>query len=77
MQQLLLFPLTGQFLFYLRTSCHQGLASLISFVLGEVLDKSLSQILGLCLPFRNIRIRIAGIQDIGIYTPEARWVLQC
>ena len=51
----------------LRTCCNQSLASLVAFVLGEVLDESASQILCLLVPLGSFCIGITRIQDCRIY----------
>src|SRR5699024_2494870 len=52
----------------LRTSRNQSLSGLVSFVLGEVLDESGSQILCLGLPLGRICIGITRVKDVGVNT---------
>ena len=50
----------GQTALQLRAGGNQSLAGLVSFVLGEVLDESGSQILRLGLPLGRISVGVAG-----------------
>ena len=54
----------------LRTSSDESLTSLVAFVLLEVLDEALSQILGLSVPLRSVLVCITRIQDVLVHTLE-------
>ena len=50
----------------LRTGCYESLASLVAFVLLEVLDEASGEVLGFLVPLSGISVGVARIEDTSV-----------